>query len=88
MFPFGTPWKNQKTVMSSYVFRGSQMATLAQHRLEQDKPLTLTQRERNTTWCLMSRHQANFLGFKILIQVCLKNIFMHAQMKLNKDTPT
>ena len=42
MFPFGTPWKNQKTVMSSYVFRGSQMATLAQHRLEQDKPLTLT----------------------------------------------
>ena len=42
MFPLGTSWKNQKTVMSLYVFRGSQMATLAQHRLEQDKPLTLT----------------------------------------------
>ena len=42
MFPFGTSWKNQETVMSLYVFSGSQMATLAQHRLEQDKPVTLT----------------------------------------------
>ena len=36
MTPFGTLWKNQKTIMSFYGFKGSQMGTLAQYGLEQD----------------------------------------------------
>ena len=36
MLPFGTLWKNQKTVMSFYALKGSQIGTLAQYGLEQD----------------------------------------------------
>ena len=33
MFPFGTPWKHQKTLRFSDILRRSQKGTKAQHRL-------------------------------------------------------